>query len=96
MSANHMIHRILVDNGSSTKILYWPAFKQIGIDQDRTKPFGSSLVGFAGEQVPPIGLLLFPVTTGTAPKQSTVMVDFLVVDRPSANNAIIGPPALNK
>jgi hypothetical protein len=36
--AIHAIHQILVDNGSSANILYWPAFKQMGIDQDRIKP----------------------------------------------------------
>ncbi|XP_059441959.1 uncharacterized protein LOC132174300 [Corylus avellana] len=94
--ANHMIHRILVDNGSSADILYWPIFKQMGIDRDRITPFSSPLVGFAGEQVQPIALISLPVTAGTAPKQKTVMVDFLVIDRPGACNAIIGRPALNK
>ena len=44
--ANQVIHRILVDNGSSIDILYWPVFQQMGIDRDRIKPFGSPLVGF--------------------------------------------------
>jgi hypothetical protein len=49
--ANHAIHQILVDNRSSADILYWPAFKQMDIDQDRIKPYGSPLMGFGGEQV---------------------------------------------
>jgi hypothetical protein len=53
MVANHVIHRILVDNGSSTDILNWPVFKQVGIDRSRIQPFGSPLVGLAGEQVHP-------------------------------------------
>ncbi|XP_059455322.1 uncharacterized protein LOC132185580 [Corylus avellana] len=94
--ANHLLHRILVDNRSSADILYWPILKQMGIDRSRIAPFGSPLVGFAGEQVQPVGIISLPVTAGTAPRQSTVMVDFLVVDRPSAYNAIIGRPTLNK
>jgi hypothetical protein len=94
--ANHVIHRILVDNISSFEILYWSDFKQMGIDRDRIKTFCSPLVGFAGEQVQPIGLISFPIIARTAPKQSTVLVDFLAVDRPSTYNAIIGWPTLNK
>ncbi|XP_059451077.1 uncharacterized protein LOC132181862 [Corylus avellana] len=68
----------------------------MGIDCSRITPFGSPLVGFAGEQVQPIGIISLPVTARAAPRQSTIMVDFLVVDRPSAYNAIISQPTLNK
>ena len=47
--ANHAIHQILVDNGSSANVLYWLAFKQMGINRDRIKPFGSPLMGFGRE-----------------------------------------------
>ena len=94
--ANHTIHRLLVDNGSSTDILYWLVVQQMGISQDRIKPFGLPMVGFTGEQVQTMGLISLPVTCGTSLRQSTVMVDFLVVDRPSAYNIIIGWPTLNK
>jgi hypothetical protein len=94
--ANHGIHRILVDNESSANILYWPAFQQMGIDRERIKLFGSPLIRFGGEVVYPIGIIPLPVTAGTSPRLSTVMVDFLVIDRPSAYNTIIGRPMLNK
>jgi hypothetical protein len=88
--ANHAIHRVSVSSGSLTDIQYWPTFKQMGIDRDRIKPFGSPLVGFSGEQVQPVGIMSLPVTVETAPKLSTVMMDFLVVDRPSIYNVING------
>lgn len=37
-----------------------------------------------------------PMTTGANPRQVTKVVDFLVVDYPSAYNATIGRPTLNK
>jgi hypothetical protein len=36
------------------------------------------------------------VTARTSPRQATIMTDFLIVDRPSAYNAIIKRPTLNK
>jgi hypothetical protein len=43
-----------------------------------------------------MGVISLPITCGTSPKDSTVMVDFLVINQPSVYNAIIGRPALNK
>jgi hypothetical protein len=68
----------------------------MGIDRERIKPFGSPLVGFGGEVVYLIGIISLLVTAGTTPRLSTMMVDFLVIDRPSTNNMIMGRPALNK
>jgi hypothetical protein len=43
-----------------------------------------------------MGVISLPITCGTSPRDSTIIADFLVIDRPSAYNAIIGCPALNK
>jgi hypothetical protein len=94
--ANCSVRRILIDNGSSADILYWTAFSQMKISQDKMRPIRTPLVGFAGEKVQPIGVITLLITAGAAPKQASVMADFLVIDRPSAYNAIIGRPTLNK
>ena len=43
----------------------------------------------------PLGSITVPVTTGAAPRSSTVMVNVLVIDSPSTYNIILGKPALN-
>jgi hypothetical protein len=94
--ANHKIHRILIDTGSSADILYRSAFEQMKIDRNRVIPARHSLVGFTGEQVLPLGSIELPLTAGMYPRQSTIMVRFLIIDRPSAYNAILGRTALNE
>lgn len=93
---NHNVHRILVDNGSSADILYWSAFLHLGINRDKLVPATCPLIGFAGEQVYPVGSIELPVTPGEYPRQKTIMVKFLLVDKPSAYNVILGRAALNE
>jgi hypothetical protein len=54
------------------------------------------LIGFSGELVSPIGSIEFPVIAGTFLSQQTIMVKFLLVDRPSAYNPFIGRTSLNE
>ena len=88
--------RILVDNGSSADIIYFPAFQQLKLDEKRLRPFGSSLVSFSGDRVYPKGIITLTVIVGTHPRQLTRQLDFLVIDCPSSYNVIIGRPTLNR
>jgi hypothetical protein len=53
------------------------------------------ITGFAGEKVLPLGSIDLLVTAGTYPRQKVIMVKFLIVDKVSAYNAIIGRTTLN-
>ena len=61
---NFTTKRVLMDNESSSNILYYPSLKQMGIEQSQLKPFKGPLVGFTGDQVYPLGSMSLPVTTG--------------------------------
>ena len=84
------VHRMLVDNGSSVDILYYPVFQQMGIDRARLIPTNAPLVGFGGTRVLPLGAITLSVTVGEYLQQITKNVTFLVVDCLFAYNGILG------
>ena len=92
---DYNMHRVLVDNGSSADILYYPTFQQMGIGRERLIPTNASLVGFGGIRVLPLGAITFSIMVGDYPQQIAKDVIFLVVDCSSAYNAILGRPTLN-
>ena len=54
------------------------------------------LMGFTGDRVCSIGIITLPITVGTYPKTVSKTIDFLIVNCPSAYNAIIRRPTLNR
>ena len=92
---DYNVHRMLVDNGNSADILYYPTFQQMGINRARLTPTNAPLVGFGGTRVLPLGAITLPVTVGDYPQQIIQDVTFLVVDCSSAYNGILGRPTLN-
>ncbi|XP_023894577.1 uncharacterized protein LOC112006533 [Quercus suber] len=93
--ADYTTRQVLVDNGSSVDILYYPAFQQMKIDKELLKPTNTPLVGFGGMKMHLMGTVTLPITISAYPRQWTKEVDLLVVDCSSAYNAIIGRPTLN-
>ena len=88
--------RVMVDNSSLVDILYLPAYQQMKFDKGKLRPMEAPLVGFTGDKVCLVGIVTLPITVGTYPKLVSKIVDFLVVNCPSAYNAIIGRPTLNR
>ena len=84
------MHRVLVDNGNSADILYYPAFQQMGINRARLIPTNAPLVGFGGTRAFPLEAITLSVMVGDYPQQITKDVSFLMVDCSSAYNGILG------
>ena len=66
--ADYTIRRVLVDNGSSTDILYYPAFYQMRLGRDQLRPVCLPLIEFGGMKVQPIGTITLPVVVGSYPQ----------------------------
>ncbi|KAL5555505.1 hypothetical protein UlMin_037741 [Ulmus minor] len=93
--AKHKVMRNLIDGGSSADILFTRAFSQLKLPDNTLKPVKNPLWGFSGNEVMPLGQIKLKVVFGTAPCQSSVGVNFLVVDSPSVYNTIIGRETLH-
>lgn len=59
--------RVIVDNGSSADILYYTKFQQMRVDRERFLLSDTSLIGFGGTKVFPVGTITFLATIRTYP-----------------------------
>ena len=65
---DYNMHRVLVNNGSSANIMYYPAFQQKRIDKEQLVLVNAPLVGFGGLRVFPISAVTLLVTVGDYPQ----------------------------
>ncbi|KAL0416661.1 UNVERIFIED_CONTAM: hypothetical protein Slati_3498000 [Sesamum latifolium] len=93
--ANFMVHKVLVDKGSSVDILFMDVLRKMKIGVASLRLVNTSLIGFGGSEVIPLRTIDLPVLIGMEPKRKTMMMKFLVVDTPFAYNVILGRPDLN-
>ena len=93
--ANKTVHRVLVDNGSSTNIVFASAFDKMGVGREKLESVNAHLRGFSEERVLPLGSIQLVLTLRDPPCQATTKVRFLIVDAPSAYNILLGRPSLN-
>ena len=93
--AKYDVKRILVDNGSSTNVLFYAVFSRMDLSKYRLREISTPLIGFTGDLVQVEGEITLPTTVGTSPRLSTAFLTYTVVRIPSAYNAILGRLGLN-
>ena len=62
--ANYTTRRVLIDNGSSANILYYPVFQQMRINKELLHPMNVPLIGFIGMKVLLVDTISLPVIVG--------------------------------
>ena len=66
----------------------------MGLKNNGLRPSPNPIYGFTGDSTRPMGVITLPMTVGEYPRETCVMTDFLVIDQPSAFNAVLGRPSL--
>nr|GEY06655.1 reverse transcriptase domain-containing protein [Tanacetum cinerariifolium] len=83
------------DGGSSMEILYEHCFNRLRPEiKSKMVPATTSLTGFSGETIWPLGQLRLLVTIGDATHSTKAWMNFMVVKSMSPYNGIIGRPGL--
>ena len=86
--ANCRIKRILVDNGSSTNVIFLSALKEMNIDETHIHRRSTVLVKFSGKQKFTLG----DITLLVYAARVNLHITFIVLDSLSAYNVILGKP----
>jgi hypothetical protein len=94
--AGWVIGKILVDNGSSTDILFMKTFEKMSLSQHILQPPEYPLLGFRGKPIKPVGKIPLPVSFGDLGNSRTETLTFDVVDMYHPYLAIFGRGFINK
>ncbi|CAL8132443.1 unnamed protein product [Prunus armeniaca] len=90
--ADFDVGRILIDTGSSVNVLFADVFNGLGIDHQSLNKEITPLLSFSGDVVEPIESIQLPLAVGSGSRRAFIYTHFLVVNCPTAYNAIIDRP----
>ncbi|KAL0696439.1 hypothetical protein Bca4012_063619 [Brassica carinata] len=85
------VARVLVDTGCSANIIYKSTLERMEVDLCAIAEQPSTIFGLSGDATMTLGSISLLVKAESVAK----ITEFLVVDRPTSYNAIIGTPCLN-
>ncbi|GKB72063.1 hypothetical protein Tco_0933475 [Tanacetum coccineum] len=93
----HFIHRIYVDGGLASEILYEYCFNRLRPEvKNQMVPATTPLIGFSGEIIWLMGQIFLQVKIEDAEHSTSTWMNFVVVRSPSQYNGIIGRPGVRK
>ncbi|RDY03156.1 hypothetical protein CR513_13304, partial [Mucuna pruriens] len=80
---DYWVEWVLVDQGSSANVLFWPALKNL-------EKCPGTLIGFTREQVEIQGVINLETILGTGSARKTVKMRFTMVNDLTSYNVILG------
>nr|GEX31259.1 hypothetical protein [Tanacetum cinerariifolium] len=93
----HCVHRMYVDGGSSSEILYEHCFNRFRLEvKNQMAPVTKPLVGFSGEIIWPLGQISLLVKIGDEKHSTSAWMNFMVVRSHSSYNGIIRRPGVRR
>ncbi|XP_068474988.1 uncharacterized protein [Phaseolus vulgaris] len=96
VTAGRKVHRVLVDQGSSTDVMFWTTFNKLQLSPNQLRPYIGFLYGFAGDQVEVRGHLELRTSFTDGATSRMENIRYLVVNAPSAYNILLGRRTLNR
>jgi len=96
VTAGRKVHRVLVDQGSSTDVMFLTTFNKLQLSPDMLRPYDGCFYGFAGDHVEVRGYLELRTTFTDGTASRTESIRYLVVNAFSAYNMLLGRPTLNR
>ncbi|VFQ80242.1 unnamed protein product [Cuscuta campestris] len=91
---NAIVHRTLVDTGSSVNIMYEKTFQDLGLDRKDLRPVRTPLSGFTGDSIEAERVIAMPVIVGDGAHKAKLKMEFMVVSINCAHNMILGRSGL--
>ncbi|VFR03159.1 unnamed protein product [Cuscuta campestris] len=91
---NVVVHRTLVDTGSSINIMYNNTFKELGLSRSDMKPIRTPLSGFTGDTIEEEGTITVKAGVGDGTHRLWLDMEFMVVQLDCAHHLILGRPGL--
>ncbi|GJQ98514.1 reverse transcriptase domain-containing protein [Tanacetum coccineum] len=93
----HFMHRMYVDGGASSEILYEHCFVRLRPEiRSQMVPPTTYLTRFSGETIWPLGQISLLVKIGDKGHSTSAWMNYMVVRSPSQHNGIIGRPGIRK
>jgi len=96
VTVGRKVYRVLIDQGSSTDVMFWSTFNSLQLSPDQLKSYNGCLFGFSRDQVEVRGYIELRTNFSDGTSTQTINVRYIVVNASSAYNLLLGRPSLNR
>lgn len=91
---NYEVARVFIDSDSSFNVLFKEVMDQMALCEYKFEPIATSLFGFTGLAVEPLGMINLSLSSGENHTWKTRIIGFEIIQAPSAYNVILGRPVM--